>query len=150
MTAITASFQRHNQVHDLQLSAYPVTAATNIPTGAIVCLNAAGTAVNGAEAAGLSFAGVAYRGYDNSAGLVGVISASDPLANARVVEVDRAGVYSFAIDGAAPVAGQIAYLVDNNTVSATAGANSIIVGTFTQPDPTQGTDHWMVKLNPVL
>lgn len=132
MTALAKNAQRSHKLHNLRLVALPVKAAETIFAGALVCTDANGLAVPGADAAALTFQGVAYRGFDNAEGANGVVDGSH--GSVRYCEVEQNGPWSFAVDGATPKAGQDAFLVDDNTVSADATTNSIKVGRFVEPD----------------
>jgi hypothetical protein len=96
----------------------PMAAAALIYAGALVCRNAAGYAVKGATALNLVGAGVAQARVDNSAG-----SAGD-------LEIDvRSGVFRFANSSsgdAITVAeiGDIAWVVDDETVAKTSGSGT--------------------------
>jgi hypothetical protein len=143
MTALAANAQRSKVLHDLRLLPLPVTDGAVIYDGALVCTTAAtGLAVPASDAAGLIFQGVAHRGFDNTDGIDGVV---DGLSSERYCEVDTEGPYSFAVSGATPKPGEIAYALDDNTVSVAQGTNEIIVGHFTEPDP-DGSGDWFVDV----
>jgi hypothetical protein len=99
----------------------PVAAATSIPLGAFVCVNAAGNAVNGADTAALTFVGVAVKAADNSAGSAG----DETVDVARLYiedNVDHDGLTAAAI-------GSAVYLVDNSEVGLAADTtNTLHVG----------------------
>lgn len=107
----------------------PVAAGAVIYNGALVCVDAAGLALPGADAAGLKFIGLAYRGFENAMG-----SAGDALTKMRVAEIDLTPTASYDVTGTPPTAGQRAYLVDDNTITVDATAHSIDVGIVTEPD----------------
>lgn len=93
-------------------------ANAKIFAGALVVLNANGYAQGGAAAAGLTAVGRALETVDNTGGIDG----------AATVRYDR-GVFGFANDGSITRAqiGDLAYIVDDQTVAATdnAGARSV-------------------------
>lgn len=94
---------------------FGVAAATKIYAGALVCLNAAGSAVPGATAAALTAVGRAEQNVDNSGGAAGDLK----------VDVRR-GVFRFnnsagADEIAAEDIGSTAYVVDDETVALTDG-----------------------------
>ena len=140
---LTADKQRSKALHTLRLVPLPVAAGEVIFVGALVCTDATGVAVPAADAAGTVFQGVAHRGFDNSAGADGDLSG--PLSQQRYCEVDQNGPYSFAVDGAAPISGDTALVVDDDTVSAAATVNSLACGRFTEPDPAQA-GNWFVDV----
>jgi hypothetical protein len=92
-----------------------------IHKGTIVCLNAVGLAVMGAEAVGLKAVGVATENADNTNGP----------DRAKRIEVRRDRLIPFEIDPADPVTladyGEKVFIADNNTVSKTdnTGARSV-------------------------
>lgn len=105
-----------------------VAAATLIHQGALVCLNAAGYAVPGSTATTLKGDGVARATVDNSAGAAG----------AARVEVEK-GVFRFdnLAGDAVTIAdiGGSAYVVDDQTVARTNGANTrSVAGTIVDVD----------------
>ncbi|RIV82957.1 hypothetical protein D2V17_14235 [Aurantiacibacter xanthus] len=100
------------------LRQFNVAAATTIYAGALVCLNAAGTAVPGSTATTLTAVGRAEEYVDNSAGAAG-----DKTINVR------RGVYRFGNSAAADEIGpedigKTAYVVDDETVALTNGTNT--------------------------
>lgn len=94
------------------------------------------------DVAGLSFAGVALKALDNTGGDDGVIPGGNNFAAERVVNVDTAGLWDFEVNGAAPTAGEPAYLFDDETVSATTQGEGYVVGRFEYP----GTAGWFVNI----
>ncbi|MDN3578706.1 hypothetical protein QWZ03_18220 [Chitinimonas viridis] len=114
----TTTQDRNTPLKDGQLIPVAVAAGTKIPGGVIVCANAAGFAVNGATASTLTYLGVADNAVDNSGGGDG----------AQVVLVRRGKAAKFANDAGDPVnqtsLGKPAYIVDNQTVARTHGANT--------------------------
>ncbi|WP_336195586.1 hypothetical protein [Hafnia paralvei] len=111
MTAITAP--RDTEWRDCILVPVPVAKGEVIPMGAIVCVNAAGFAVNGKEDATLKYAGCADESVDNSAGMDG-----EQLINVRANKA-----FKWARDGSITQASLLsrAYIVDNQTLSAENG-----------------------------
>lgn len=105
--------------------AVPVKANAATFDGSLVAL-VAGLAVAAADNATHAVLGVAIRGYDNTGGADGVV---DGQTNERFVEVDRAGIWEFAITGD-PDPGQVLFVVNDNTLSANATTHSIPAGIF--------------------
>ncbi|MCG9755030.1 hypothetical protein L1D40_07320 [Shewanella insulae] len=93
----------------------PVAAAVMIYAGAIVMLNAAGDAVPGATATGLTPRGVAQEQIDNSVGNAGDVSVST-----------RNGCHRFLNDASITRAdiGATAYVVDDETVANSDGGGT--------------------------
>ena len=127
MAALTAprkTPQRLDASYEVQVDR-DVAASTSIFVGALVCLDAAGNLVNGQTAVGLKTDGVAFPSpfgipvsvYDNSSGSAGDIEA-------RVVK----GTFKFANSGGDPVTaaevGDVCFVEDNQTVSATDGGGA--------------------------
>lgn len=135
---------RGHNVHTPQLLPLPVKAGSVLYANAIVATDANGLAVRGADTAGLTVQGVAYKGYDNSGGADGVLTGGDQFDAARYVQVDQVGEWEFAVSGAAPKPGQSAYVVDDNTVSAAATVNNLKLGRFTRPGNVAGS--WFVDI----
>lgn len=97
---------------------HPVKAATKIYAGGLTCLDANGWAVPGATATTLKAVGRAEAQVDNSAG-----------GNGDLIVAVKRGVFRFKNSGTDPIAraniGNTAYIVDDETVSATnAGGNT--------------------------
>ena len=114
MTATTVD--RGTQRRDSNQYAFPVAAATKIPGGVIVALNASGLAVNGATATTLKAVGMSEALADNSAG-----SASDIKVSVR------RGCFKFGNSTAGDAitladVGASCYIVDNQTVAKTNGS----------------------------
>lgn len=107
-------------------------AAVSVPKGALVAINAAGFATNGADTAGfLGTVGVAAESVDNSAG-----SAGD-----KRIKVDFDCEFLFTASSITQaMVGTAMYTVDNNTVDDAAGpTNDIAVGKLTEfVSTTQG------------
>lgn len=104
-------------------------ATTTVPAGAIVCSNAAGAGVNGADAAGLVCQGrAAHRASSNT-----------PDTDTEII-VDK-GTFWFANDGTITAAsiGLNATILDNQTVSlAATTTNDIVAGRIEAVDATLG------------
>lgn len=62
---------QHHPVGRGGQAAHDAAAGAVIYSGALVCVDAAGLAVPGADAASLKFIGLAYRGFDNTMGSAG-------------------------------------------------------------------------------
>lgn len=96
----------------------PVAAATILYVGALVCLNAAGNAVPGATATGLVARGICTERADNASGDAGdqhVDTEPGVFAfknSAAADEIDRSHI------------GELAYIVDDETVAATHATNT--------------------------
>lgn len=114
-----------------QSISYPVKGATKIFDGSIVAV-VAGYAVPAADAAGAKVVGIADWRADNTDGADGAI-------RVRV----RRGVFLLKNDpgGGAIVAaniGSFVYVLDDQTVSMTAGTNSVAAGEALELDPDGG------------
>lgn len=135
MTALTED--RYTRHRDGVISAHPVKGSTTIYKGSLVCVDATGYAVPGADTASLTFIGVAIESAANSDGSDGDIT----------VRVQAAGVFSFAKSGTITQAsaGGDLYIIDDQTVGLTAAAtNDIACGRLEGLD---GSDVWVrVKL----
>jgi hypothetical protein len=119
--AATTADRNTPQKKLLREVAYPVAAATIIPGGVLVGLNAAGFLINAADVAGLTVVGVSFERIDNSAGANGdkeckVLKGSFKLANNGTNPVVQGTV------GKAP---QVA---DNQTVRASGATNANTAG----------------------
>jgi hypothetical protein len=143
MPNLTKDIIRNHNVHTPQLLPLPVAAWFVIFANAIVATDANGLAVPGADTAGYTIQGVAYKGFDNSDGPDGVLGSGNQFGAARYVQVDQAGEWEFPILGAAPKPGQNAYVVDDNTVSAANTGNNLKLGRFTRPGNDGG---WFVDI----
>lgn len=118
MTALSQTYDARRK--DGELIAYPVAAGARVFKGALLAIaGATGLAQPAADAAGLTFAGVAYEGSNNSAGAGG----------AALVRVLKTGVFTYAKTGAAQTdAGKTAFVVDDNTVSTAPTTDNIACG----------------------
>ncbi len=104
-----------------QVYTRPVEAADVISAGTMVCLDANGDLVVGADSSGLRFAGVATAAADNAGGADGAVS----------VSVQVSGVRRFGGAGFAKASvGKSAYILTASTVTTSAGAvtNHVYVG----------------------
>jgi hypothetical protein len=101
--------------------AYPVKAATLIPGGVLVALDATGYLVNAADAAGLTVVGVSFENVDNTDGASGALEC-------KVLK----GSFKFANNGVNPVVqatvGKAPQIADNQTVRASGATNAITAG----------------------
>ena len=99
----------------------PLAAATVIYAGALVALNAAGTAVPASDAASRIVIGRAEETVDNSAGAASALS----------ISVKR-GIFGFdnSATNAVTIAhiGRVVYVEDDNTVQSATGTNSVKAG----------------------
>lgn len=130
MTALTEN--RYTKHRDGLITAHPVKASTKVYKGSLVCVDATGFAVAGADSAGNTFVGMAIENADNSAG-------SDGTTNVRVQTM---GVFSFAKGGSetqADVGSQL-FIVDDQTVTSDSTINNIACGTLEGLD---GSDLWV-------
>jgi hypothetical protein len=133
MTALTSDAHRLHSVHQPQFLPLPVKAGARLYLHALVCTDAAGFAVRGADTAGLRFQGVAWKPFDNTLGADGTLGDTfNGFGATRYVEVDTQGEWEFPFTGTTPKPGDNAFIVDDNTV-ATATTNSILIGKFTRP-----------------
>lgn len=102
-------------------------ASAVIPAGVIVCTDATGQAVNGADTAGLRCEGISAHAADQTKGDTDIV-------------VER-GAFWLANDGTIALAdvGGVATILDNQTVSkAATTANDIGVGIIDDVDATKG------------
>ncbi len=153
--ALSKNKQRTHKLHQRQLNIVPASAGGEFFSGAYVCSDAAGLAVRGADTAGLVPLGVLVEPLlqddpdqtshhlDNRTGSNGVLTGA-PEVIERVVRYDQAGEYAFAVSAGTALAGQRAFLVDDDTVSASATANSLVAGHFTRPAPNGG---WFIDIS---
>lgn len=129
MTALTEN--RYTKHRDGLITAHPLKASTKVYKGSLVCVDATGYAVPGADSAGLTFVGIAIENADNSSG-------SDGSTNVRVQTM---GVFSFAKGGSESQAdvGATLNIKDDQTVTTAATVNNIVCGTLEGLD---GSDLW--------
>lgn len=131
MTALSEN--RYTKFRDGLITAHPVKAGARIYKGSLVCADATGYAVPGADTAGLIFLGVALEQADNADGANG----------AKTVRVQTQGVFSFAKAGSIAQAqsGAALYVYDDQTVA--------LVGTTAQDvlcgrlEAIDGADVWV-------
>ena len=119
MTALSAD-KKTEYTEGVELS-IPVDDGDTIYAGALVCVNADGYAVPGADTAGLIFMGVAREAADNSAGQDGDVS----------VVVRRRGLFKMAFATAITIAnvGDNVFIADDQTVDVAGNLdNDIFVG----------------------
>lgn len=119
MTALAAAANRMTRRGTAKQVNIPMAAATTIFQGAIVCIDAGGNAVAGADTAGLQVAGVAHESKVNS-GAAGVKSI--------LVDYDDEWLFT-ASSITQAMLGDLMCIVDDNTVDDAAGpTNDIAVG----------------------
>lgn len=142
MTARTSDFARTSRSGDKRR--HEVGDGETIYAGTFVCIDATGYLVDGADTAGLKFAGIAYEGVDNSSG-----SDADEVT---AVYVDRE--WQVTAQGLTETdVGKPLFLIDNNTVGLGDDSdvdNYVYVGRMTeyisatecwfQPDPYRELD----------
>jgi uncharacterized protein YaiE (UPF0345 family) len=102
---------------------YPVAIGVKIYAGSMVCINASGFAVPGADTVNFKFAGVAIEQIDNTAGQNGD----------KTVRLRRVGVFEFKASsiGQSDV-GKMMYLVDDETFDETNPGQGILCGVLTK------------------
>ena len=109
---------RNTPSKDTELVSVPVAAGAVIHAGALVVANATGFAAPGSTALNLTYLGRADEAVDNSAGADGAVT----------VKVHRGKRFLFGNAVADPVTqasmGKPAFIVDDETVAATNGANT--------------------------
>ncbi len=127
MAALTNSRNTPELADGGRMQVYPVEANTTVYLGGIVALNSNGNAVPAASAAGLKIVGRAERVHD---GIPGENAVNNPGAAGAISLVCRRGVFMYAVNdgsiGAAQV-GQMAYAMDDNSVSASDGSGATAV-----------------------
>ncbi len=120
MTALSANYDAERK--DGILVSYAVAADAVVYKGALVCLDADGYLVPAADAAGLTFVGVAYEKGDNADGADGDVA----------VRVWKDGSFRVAKAAAAQAdLGKAAYCLDDNAV-ATTSSHSVAAGTIVE------------------
>lgn len=110
------------------LVSYPVEESTTIYAGSLVCINAAGYAIPGADASGNKFVGVATEKVDNSAGADG----------AKSVEV-RIGCVAHFVNSDLVLTDiqEVCAVMDDQTVEQVeTNTNNIKCGIYLGDDPT--------------
>jgi hypothetical protein len=118
MTATTVA--REAKRKDGELISYKISNVL-IPKGALVNINGTGFATNATDAAGETFAGVAYESVDNAAGQAGDKEIR-VLTTGSFVFVDGGG------NGAVTDVGVQFNIVDNQTITDAATTNSLKAG----------------------
>lgn len=117
MTALAHSYDARRR--DGALIAYPVAAGGHVFKGGLAAVAASGFIQSAADAAGLTFIGVAYEDGDNRGGAAG----------ARTVRVLKTGVFTYTKAGATMAdIGRTAFAVDDATVATAATGSSLAVG----------------------
>jgi hypothetical protein len=127
MAALTNSRNTPELADSGQTIVYPVEANTTVYLGSMVSLNANGNATPAASVAGLKILG---RAEMVSNGIPGQDAVNNPGAAGAISIVARRGVFMYAVnDGtiAAAQVGQIAFAVDDNSVSASDGSGAVAV-----------------------
>lgn len=109
---------RNTHMRDTQLVPVAVAGGKNIYAGAIVVIGATGFAAQGAKATGLTYLGRAENSVDNRDGQDGDVS----------VNVRRKKLFKWKNSSSDPIAqslmGQLCFIEDDETVSATDGAGT--------------------------
>lgn len=139
MTALTAD-KKTEYTEGVELS-IPVDDGDKIYAGALVCVNADGYAVPGADTAGLIFEGISRESVDNSLGQDGDVS----------VTVRRRGLFKMAFGHEISQAnvGDQAFIVDDQTVDLAANCtNDIFCGIIA--DVIDSTHAWVDILPAIL
>lgn len=117
----------------LQLKSYPVAASTQIYKGGLVCVGSAGFLEMAADGAGNVCVGVAHENVNNTA---------DGTGGALSCRVESGRAYSMAGSGLSQGdVGLTVYVVDDQTVSATPGANATKAGRLVEYD--SATSGWI-------
>ena len=147
MPPLTQDTQRTWALHQPQILALPAAAGAVLFVGALVATNAAGQAVPASDTAGLTVQGVCREGLNNSFGAAGTLGTTGDYMDAvRFVRVDAQGEWLFNVSGGTPKPGGIAYVVDDNTVSAVFTNNAVQAGRFTRP---YGPSTWFIDVERV-
>jgi len=132
MSALTQD--RNTQYSLGDLLAIPVAGGAEIFAGSLVCTNAAGYAVPGADAAGYTFEGVATEHVDNSAGGDGALS----------VVVRRRGRYRFGCAsplGQGAMSGEVCVYDDQTVADDSDVTHSVACGRIEKMEP--GGEVWI-------
>jgi len=127
MTALTAN--RYTKHRDGIVTAHPVKGASRIFKGSIVCSDATGYAVAGADTAGYRVLGIALEEVDNTTGADGV----------RTIRVQASGVFSLAAGAAiaqADLGAELCVADDQSVALAADTVNDIPVGRLESRDGT--------------
>lgn len=127
MAALTNSRNTPELADGGRTLVFPVEANTTVYLGSMVALNANGNATPAASIPGLRILG---RADMVSNGLPGQDAANNPGAAGAISIVARRGVFMYAVNDASIAAaqvGQIAFAVDDNSVSASDGSGATAV-----------------------
>jgi hypothetical protein len=127
MAALTNSRNTPEMADGGRIQVYPVEANTTIYLGSIAALNGNGNAVPAASVAGLRTIGRAEMVLN---GIPGQDAINNPGAAGAISIVARRGVFMFNINDSsigAPQVGQMAFAVDDNSVSASDGSGATAV-----------------------
>jgi hypothetical protein len=144
MPPLTQDTQRIWAVHQPQILPLPAAAGAVLFVGALTATNAAGQAVPASDTAGLKVQGVCREGLNNSFGAAGTLGTTADYTDAvRYVRVDTQGEWLFEVSAGTPTPGAQAFVVNDNTVSATPTVNNIPAGKFTRP---YSATSWFVDL----
>jgi hypothetical protein len=135
MAALTNSRNTPELADGGRTMVYPVEANTNVYLGSIVALNANGNATPAFSGANLKLIGRAEMVYG---GIPGQDAVNNPGAAGAISIVVRRGVFMYAVNDASIAAaqvGQMAFAVDDNSVSASdgSGATAVVAQSTTFP-----------------
>ncbi len=139
MAALTNSRNTPEMADGGRMQVYPVEANTTIYLGSMVALNSNGNAVPASSAAGLRVIGRAERVYN---GMPGQDAVNNPGAAGAISIVVRRGVFMYADnDGSIGQSqiGQMAFAVDDNSVSASDGSAATAVSAQSEVFPASGS-----------
>jgi len=144
MTATVTARNTDGQINVPSMGTYPIAANTIILKGTIVTLNASAQATPGVDGEGFNMVGTAVSTVDNR-----TTAPSGGAAGAEDIEVTF-GVEGWFIDGTTPLAMQLVYVVDNQTVStSSAGGTRGVAGFVTEVrDDVFGTAQAYVHAGP--
>src|SRR5579859_4495074 len=127
MAALTNSRNTPEFADDGRMQVYPVEANTTLYLGSMAALNTNGNAVPASSVAGLKIVGRTEMVVN---GIPGQDAVNNPGAAGAISIVARRGVFMFAVNdatiGAAQV-GEMAFAVDDNSVSASDGGSATAV-----------------------
>jgi len=144
MAALAKDTQRTFALHQPQILGLPAAAGAKLFVGALTATDASGLAVPASDTAGLTVEGVCRQGLDNTDGAAGSLGTAEDYSDAvRFVRVDAQGEWLFTVSAGTPLPGGTAFVVDDNTVSASATTNNIPAGKFTRP---YGASAWFVDV----
>ena len=147
MPPLTQDTQRTWALHQPQILPLPAAAGAVLYVGALVATIGSGRAVPASDTAGLVVQGVCREGLNNANGAAGTLGTTADYTDAvRFVRVDAQGEWLFQVVGGSPKPGGIAYVVDDNTVSAAFTDNNVQAGRFTRP---YGPSTWFIDIERV-